>query len=51
VPISFPIVEELFTPCLSIETSIFVLKLTDFYELLPNFSGMPVLHPNITYWL
>ena len=50
MPVSFPFVAELFTPCLSIEIFIFVLMLTDFYALLLNFSGMCVLHTDITYW-
>ena len=50
MPVSFPFVAELFTPCLSIEIFIFVLMLTDFYALLLNFSGVCVLHTDITYW-
>lgn len=51
MPVSFLFVAELFTPCLSIEIFIFVLMLTDFYALLPNFSGVSVLHADVNYWL
>jgi hypothetical protein len=50
VPVSFLFVAELFTPCLSVEIFISVLMLTDFYALLPNFSGVSV-HADVTYWL
>lgn len=51
MPVSFLFVAELFTPCLSIEIFIFVLMLTDFYALLPDFNGVSVLHTDIKYWL
>jgi len=48
VPVSFPFVAKLFNPCLSIEIFTFVLMLTDFYALLLNFSGVCVLHTDVT---
>lgn len=56
VSITFLFVAELFTPFLNNEIFIFVLMLTDFDVLLPDFSGdvwhkVCVLHTEVKYWL